>query len=362
MNEVAPLDIVVMAGGSGTRFWPASRTSRPKQLIPLVGGSSMLVRTIERILPLQPASITIVTHRLQLEETIRQLTPFKEQVLLEYIAEPVGRNTAAAIAVAAARITYRNPDAVMVVLPADHYIRDAHGLQQALLAAAQVARDGSLVTLGIVPTCPETGYGYIRATGTADISGSLTVDRFVEKPDRATAMSYLESGDYVWNSGMFVWQVRAILQELHMQMPELAGVVSGYPVHDLSLLHLAMEASYEGLVSRSIDHGVMERAAQVRVIPISVGWSDMGSWSSIPELIPADEQGNHIDHAAACVAIDSHDCIVSGGDAAVALIGVQNLIVVQTGDALLVCERGRAQDVKLVVEGLQKMGKSEYTA
>ena len=356
-----PLHIVIMAGGSGTRFWPASRTSRPKQLIPLVGGDSMLVRTIERILPLSPEQITIVTHRMQLSETRSQLLPFVDQVCIECIAEPLGRNTAAAIAVAAAHSAARNPEAVMVVLPADHYIRDAIGLRQALEQGIAVADGGALVTLGIVPTYPETGYGYIRSSGDPDRHGSFTVEQFVEKPDAETAAGYLMSGDYVWNSGMFVWTVAAIRKGLALHMPVLSQVIDQLPADDPELLSESLASCYPALENRSIDHGVMELASGVRVIPISVGWSDMGSWSALPELVRADHEGNHIDGPTTCIAIDSCDCIVAGLPVAVGLIGVRDLIVVSTEDALLVCDRGRAQDVKLVVEQLQKQGKHQYT-
>lgn len=355
------LHIVILAGGSGTRFWPASRTSRPKQLIPLVGGDSMLVRTIERVLPLSPALVTIVTHTRQLEETLRQVAPFAKTVPVECIAEPVGRNTAAAIAVAAARSAAIDPEAVMVVLPADHYIRDAAGLRQALKEGIAVANGGALVTLGITPTYPETGYGYIRSSGDPDCHGSYSVERFVEKPDAETAAAYLLSGDYVWNSGMFIWTVPAIRAALLAHMPGLSHAINSLPAESPKQLSEALVGCYAQLESRSIDHGVMEYADQVRVIPVTVGWSDMGSWSALPELVAADQEGNHIDGPSTCVTIDSRDCIVAGGTVAVGLIGVNNLIVVSTDDALLVCERSRAQDVKKVVEQLQQQGKYEYT-
>jgi mannose-1-phosphate guanylyltransferase len=352
-----------MAGGSGTRFWPLSRKKTPKQLLSVFGGKSMLQRTVERVLPLAPKRIMVVTNVEQAAETRRQLAGY-QGCPLDIVAEPVGRNTAPAIALAAAIIGRHDPEATMVVLPADHFIRNEAEFCRVVAVAAAAAAGGALVTLGIEPTRPETGYGYIEADPAAAGAAVQPVRRFVEKPDAARALEFLAAGNFYWNSGMFIWKVSAIQGELCRQMPELAAAVASLSPAakswDLDTLQPQIDALYPSLQSESIDYGVMERAQEVQVIPAAFGWSDVGSWSALPEVIEPDAAGIVAIATAGLVAIDSSASLVYGGDKMVALIGVDNLIVVDTPDALLVCRQERAQEVKQVVERLQQQGRQEY--
>jgi len=363
--------IVILAGGSGTRFWPLSRKSTPKQLMSVFGGKSMLQRTVERVLPMQPKRVLVVTNVLQAEETRRQLT-YIDQVPVDVIEEPVGRNTAPAIGLAAAIIARFDPDGVMVVLPADHYITDEAGFRRVIGKAAEVAAGGKLVTLGITPTRPETGYGYIEtdsvpaealAKGGAG-EGALPVRRFVEKPGLEKALEFLASGRFYWNSGMFVWGACAILDELARYMPELskelARLVFEPDVWELADLKPQIAEIYAAIKGESIDFGVMEKAADVQVIPASFGWSDVGSWSALPEVMEGDADGHVVIEAQGSVSVAADNCLAYAGGKLVAFVGVKDLVVVDTPDALLVCAKSAAQDVKKVVEELERRGKAEY--
>jgi mannose-1-phosphate guanylyltransferase len=355
--------VVIMAGGSGTRFWPLSRTKTPKQLMSVFGGKSMLQRTVERILPLAPKRIMIVTNLLQAEETRQQVAQYTS-VPVDIVAEPVGRNTAPAVALAAHIISHHDPDSTMIVLPADHYIRNEGEFCRILKVSVEAASTGSLITLGIEPTRPETGYGYIEAgNGEAD-GAAFQVKRFVEKPDAARALEFLEAGNFYWNSGMFIWKTAAILKELAEQMPDLATAVGRitFASSDRALdsLQPQIDALYGSIKGKSIDYGVMERAESVKVIPASFGWSDVGSWSALPEVIDGDNEGNVAIATAGLISIDSSASLVYGNGKMAALVGVDNLIVVDTPDAILVCHRDRAQDVKKVVETLQQADRREY--
>ena len=354
--------VVILAGGSGTRFWPLSRTKTPKQLMSVFGGRSMLQRTVERVLPLSPKRIMVVTNALQAEETARQLKDLGD-FPVDVIAEPVGRNTAPAIALAAAVIARHDPGATMLVLPADHYIRDEEEFCRVAAAACEAASGGALVTLGIEPTRPETGYGYIEADTSAVGAGAYPVRRFVEKPDMPRALEVLAARNFYWNSGMFIWRVDAIRGELARQMPELTETIDSITFcepWDLDSLKAQVEGIYPGIRGESIDYGVMERADRVLVIPASFGWSDVGSWSALPEVMDADSQGNIAIGTRGLVSIDSADSLVYGNGKMAALVGVEGLIVVDTPDAFLVCRQDRAQDVKKVVEQLQREGLAEY--
>jgi mannose-1-phosphate guanylyltransferase len=355
--------VVIMAGGSGTRFWPLSRTKTPKQLMSVFGGKSMLQRTLDRVLPLNPERVMIVTNVQQAQETSRQLAGYTA-VPVDIVEEPVGRNTAPAIALAAAVIAHHDPDAVMLVLPADHYIRNEEEFCRVVMAACEAASSGSLITLGIEPTRPETGYGYIEAAVAEKGESVFPVKRFVEKPDAAKAAEFLEARNFYWNSGMFIWTVSAIRKELAAQMPDLAtaidGIRFGMGKWELDLLKPQINALYGTIRSESIDYGVMERAASVKVIPASFGWSDVGSWSALPEVIEGDADGIVAIETSGLISIDSTDNLVYGGGKMTALVGVDNLIVVDTTDALLVCRNDRAQDVRKVVEKLQSQHLTEY--
>jgi len=355
--------VVILAGGAGTRFWPLSRRRQPKQLMSVFGGKSMLQRTVERILPLQPRRILVVTNVLQAVETARQLEYLQDRPI-DVIAEPEGRNTAPAIGLAAALIARHDPAAMMVVLPADHYIRDEEEFRTVLLRAQAAARQGALMMLGIRPDRPETGYGYIEAGKNMRADGTYPVTRFAEKPPLAKALEFLAAGNFFWNSGMFVWQAGSILAEMEKHMPELhTGLMqldySGEALVPAGLLP-QVAALYRGIKSQSIDYGVMEKAKNVGVIPGEFGWSDVGSWRAISEVIAPDEAGNVLIEAGNPVLIDSRGCLVHGGGKLVALIGAEDLIVINTGDALLVCAKERSQEVKQVVEELERRGLAEY--
>jgi mannose-1-phosphate guanylyltransferase len=354
--------IVILAGGSGTRFWPLSRKSTPKQLMSVFGGKSMLQRTVERVIPMNPKRVLVVTNALQATETRRQLEYIKG-VPVDVIEEPVGRNTAPAIGLAATLIARFDPDGIMAVLPADHYILDEERFRATLLKAREVAEGGSLVTLGITPTRPETGYGYIEAESEGG-GAAVPVKRFVEKPALEKAMEFVATGRFYWNSGMFVWGACTILDQIGTFMPDLCSALAKLTfdaeMWEISDLKPQIEEIYGSIKSESIDFGVMEKAEDVQVIPASFGWSDVGSWSALPEVMESDADGNVVIDAAGSVSVGSDGCLAYGGGKLVAFVGVKELVVVDTPDALLVCAKESAQDVKKVVEELEKRGKSEY--
>jgi len=355
--------IVILAGGSGTRFWPLSRAVRPKQLISITGDRSMLQRTVERVLPLKPKRILVITSHMQAEESERQLLSYRK-VPINVIAEPIARNTAPAIGLAAAIIAAHDPSGIMVVLPADHFIKDEEALRDTLINAEHAAKNGYLVTLGIMPSRPETGYGYIEADMHLRGEGPFPVRRFVEKPPIEEAMRYLEEGNYFWNSGMFIWRADTILGEMKFFMPalhkKLTGISFNGNLWELSDLDEQIAAAYEDIESISIDFGVMEKSTKVQVLPVEMGWSDVGSWSSLPDVVEPDKSGTVCINATGHVAIDSSDCLIYVDKRMVATVGVSNLVIVSTPDAILVCDRERCQDVKKVVEQLGATGQTDY--
>lgn len=355
--------IVILAGGSGTRFWPLSRKKHPKQLMSVFGGKSMLQRTVERVLPLKPKRILVVTNTVQARQTREQLQ-YLSGVPIDIIEEPIGRNTAPAIGLAAAVIGRHDADALMVVLPADHYITDEESFCATIGRARGAALNGFLVTLGITPDRPETGYGYIEADRRMRGEGPYPVVRFVEKPSLERALEFLESGNFYWNSGMFIWQVRVILEQMETHMPELYSSLEmlrfSDDIWELADLNPQIAVIYDTIRGESIDYGVMEKAKDVEVIPADFGWSDVGSWRALPEVLDADDDGNLIINANGSVSIDSRNCLAYGGGKMVAFVGVDDLIVVDTGDAVMVCKSDRAQDVKKVVEELERTGRVEY--
>jgi len=353
--------IVILAGGSGTRFWPLSRKSTPKQLMSVFGGKSMLQRTVERVVPMQPKRVMVITNALQAAETRSQLAYIKG-VPVDVIEEPVGRNTAPAIGLAASIIARFDADGIMAVLPADHYILDEETFRETLNRARSVAESGTLVTLGITPTRPETGYGYIEAASDAG-GAAAPVLRFVEKPALERAMEFVATGRFYWNSGMFVWGACAILDQIARFMPELSGALAKLTfdsdMWELSDLKPQITEIYSGIKGESIDFGVMEKAEDVQVIPASFGWSDVGSWSALPEVMEADGDGHVVINAKGSVSVGAEGCLAYGNGKVVAFVGVQDLIVVDTPDALLVCAKSAAQDVKKVVEELERRGANE---
>lgn len=350
----------IMAGGSGTRFWPASTPERPKQFLRLFGDRTMLEHTVDRLDGLAAdGDICIVTGARHADLT-RALAGSRP---LTVIAEPVGRNTAACIGLAALHFAARDADVPIAVLPADHFVGDVPAFRRALAAAGTLAREGAIVTLGIPPTAPETGFGYIEAGDggeTPDRIAWHSVRAFVEKPDRDTALGYLASGKHFWNAGIFVVTARVILGEIAACMPELSAGLDGI-ARDLGTEREATTVAdvYAGLDSVSIDYGVMERTrARTVVIPAPVGWSDLGSWSALAELRAPerDAAGNVLPDRS--VAIDAASClVVSEMTRPVALLGVRDLIVVDAAEGLLVASPERAQDVRLITERLGGPGR-----
>lgn len=363
--------IVILAGGSGTRFWPLSRVARPKQLISITGDRSMLQRTVERVLPLNPKRILIITNHLQADETERQMQLY-DSVPIDVIAEPAARNTAPAIGLAAALIAAHDPCGIMAVLPADHFIKNEKMLRDTLVFAGEAARNGFLVTLGILPSRPETGYGYIEARMDSlneepeqgHEHGPFPVKRFVEKPPLAEALRYLEEGNFFWNSGMFIWRADTILEEMGTFMPALHNKLIHLIPTGASWEHVLLKeqigALYQDIESVSIDYGVMEKSSRVQMVPVEMGWSDVGSWSALPEVIEPDSDGTVCVNAAGHIAIDSSDCLIYADRRMVATVGVHNVVIVSTHDAILVCDRERCQDVKKVVELLGAAGLTAY--
>lgn len=347
----------VLAGGIGSRFWPLSRETTPKQILKVVGEKSLLRATLGRLQPLiAPENTYIVTSARQ-AEIIRQHLSYEGKPFSPgYIIEPEGRNTAPAIGLAALELIKKDPDAIMAVLPADHIIGDAKRFRAALKAASSAAAEGRLVTFGIVPTKPETGYGYIKA-GRKPIKkfGAfkiLGVDKFVEKPDEARAREYLESGDYLWNSGIFVWKASRILEEIAAHLP---GVNK-----QLDYIRMGGNVAhcYKNIRGISIDHGVLEKSANVAVIPADFKWSDIGSWNSFSEILDTDPYGNVI--KGKVVDIGSSNSIIFGNNRLIATIGLKDFIIVDTPDATLVCPRDRAQDVKNIVDLIKRKGYAEH--
>ncbi len=356
--------IVILAGGSGTRFWPLSRGKSPKQLMSIIGGKSMLQRTVERVLPLMPKRVLIVTNTSQSGETARQIEQYRDEIAIDIIEEPVGRNTAPAIGLAAAVIVRHDPEALMVVLPADHFITDEEEFRRTVKMCINPARNGYLVTMGIVPVRPETGYGYIEVDAAMCGAGPFPVKRFVEKPNAEKALEFLASGNFFWNSGMFMWRADVILCRIREHMEPLASALESLSfsgnIWEISDLKPQVAAMYNDISGESIDYGVMEKADNVMVVPSSFGWSDVGSWTALPEIIGDDDSGNVVINARDFVSLDSGDCIVYGGGRLVTLIGVEGLVIVNTEDALMLCRKEKAQEVKKIVSELENRGLKEY--
>jgi mannose-1-phosphate guanylyltransferase len=349
--------VVIMAGGKGERFWPQSRLRRPKQLLPIVGDSSMLAQTVERLPGLvEYANIIVITNRDQraaVLETCSMLPP--ENI----VAEPVGRDTAAAVGLAALLVGRRDPRATLAMLPADHVIHDTAAFRDVLAAAFEAAEaEPRLVTLGIDPTEAATGYGYIQKGAVVTKSRGrdvFAVKRFVEKPSLETARGYLASGDYLWNAGMFVWSVATIRGALESHVPDLASglatiekeIQSGRPIDD------ALAAHFPALKKISIDYAVMEKASNVVTLAATFDWDDVGAWPAIVRHLPADAGGNVL-RGDAIVEAGKNNLVVSGRDHLVAVLGVDDLIVVHTADATLVCPKSEAQRVKELLKKLEQ--------
>ena len=342
------LQPVLLSGGSGTRLWPLSREAYPKQFLPLVGEATMLQDTWARVAPLAarpPIVVANEEHRFLAAEQLRRVGVDHAAIVLE----PVGRNTAPAIAAAALQAQAGGGDPLLLALPSDHVVRDAEGFRAAVRAAMPAAEAGALVTFGIVPSAPETGFGYIEA---AAGEGVRDVLRFVEKPDAATAQSYLDAGGYYWNSGMFLFRASRYLAELERFRPDILSAVRaafGFARHDGDFIRLDSDA-FAASPSDSIDYAVMEKTGAARVLPVDIGWNDVGSWSALWDVSEQDADGNarHGD----VIAVDSRNSYAYARRL-VALVGVDDLVVVETDDAVLVARKDRVQGVKAVVAQLK---------
>jgi mannose-1-phosphate guanylyltransferase len=351
---------VIMAGGRGERFWPKSRQELPKQFLQLLGNRTMLQKTVDRLQRLvEPEQIYIVTGKVYYD-LVRDQVP--EVPVENLILEPVGRDTAAAIGLSALAISRRDPSGVMIVLPADHYIADEKHFCEVLESAVAVATPGNaLVTLGITPNRPETGFGYIAHGRQKDmVAGNpvYLVDRFAEKPDYQRALEYLANGNYYWNSGIFIWRASLILQEIERRLPELhAGLQQiagafGTGDYEATLLKI-----FTDLPKISIDYGVMEQAGNVLVLPGDFGWDDVGSWTALESYKEKDARGNCLEGRG--VLVDTQNTLVFASDKVVATLGVADLIVVEGRDSILICHKEHAQQIKKVISALQEQGYKE---
>lgn len=363
-RTVMTLIPVVLSGGSGTRLWPLSREMFPKQLLPLVSKGTMLQETLARLQGVDELGAPIVVsnenHRFLVAEQLRASSVSPQAIILE----PTGRNTAPAVAVAAMSAVSSVPpgtrsesERILLVLPADHVIRDVKAFQRAIAIGRAAAAEGKLVTFGVVPTKPETGYGYIRRA--AGEGPAFAISQFVEKPDLATAQKYVESGEYFWNSGMFMFKASTVLDELRALAPAIydacAQAITGAK-RDLDFTRLA-EKEFSACPSDSFDYAVMEKTGNAVVVPLDAGWSDVGSWSALYEAVPSDSNGNVT--LGDVLTEDSNGCYLQSTSRLIATVGLKDHVVVETKDAVLVAPKDRVQDVKKLVAQLNKQKRYE---
>ncbi len=355
---------VIMAGGGGTRLWPVSRKESPKQLLPLLGQETLFQSTVNRLENLfPPERILVVTVEEQARKMKMQVPAIPEE---NYLLEPLPRGTASVVALAAAVLKKRDPQASMAILTADHFIRNKDLFRYLIRTAFQVAEKDYLVTLGIDPTSPSTGYGYIEQGDPLEGEYQYpvyTVKRFTEKPDHETAEEMLRTGGYSWNSGMFVWKAETILAEIRQQMPGLSSTVErisdawNTPQQDETL-----HALWPGIKSQTIDYGIMEKAARVAVLPAGgLGWSDVGSWDSLFEVLFPDSDGN-VSVNAQHLMLDTNNTLIYGSsnDRLIVTIGLDDTVIVDAGDVLMICKTDQSQKVRDVVEHLKKYNQETY--
>jgi mannose-1-phosphate guanylyltransferase/mannose-6-phosphate isomerase len=359
-KQVMNIIPVVLLGGSGTRLWPVSRKNHPKQFLKLTGDQTLLQATLTRLNGLEELDLPIVVcneeHRFTTAEQLHEING--EEALGDILLEPVGKNTAPAVALAAIHALQKHDDALLLVLPADHVVRDRDVFQQAVRKAVAAAKDDHMVTFGVVPTKPETGYGYVRRGDS--IGDSLyRVSQFVEKPDMEKAKAYVDSGEYYWNSGMFLFKASLYLDELgelNPKMVDACQLALDQSQHDLDFIRLGKEA-FLSCPSDSIDYAVMEKTSKAAMVPLDAGWNDIGSWDALWEIESKDADGNVL--RGDVLAHDSKECMVRAEDKLVTLVGVENLVVIETKDAVLVASKDSVQDVKTIVDKLRDEHRSE---
>lgn len=361
MKRLKTIYGVIMAGGSGTRFWPLSKERTPKQLLNLTGDRTLIQKAIHRIEPvIKHRNVFIVTGNSHVKEIKAQLGEIPSENI---IVEPFGRNTAPCIGLAALHIKKRDPDGVVAVLPADHLIKDEGRFRKLISIGSQIAHEKNLIiTLGIKPSYPETGYGYIQAG--KKLEGKIktkvfTVNRFTEKPDIKRARRFVASGSYFWNSGVFIWKVNTILEMIRRFLPDLFdGLMEIEKVLETEKEKRVVKNVYSRIKGISIDHAIMEKADNVAVIPCDTGWNDIGTWMALYDILEKDNFNNAVvgDYAA----IDTEGCIIHSPKKLVATIGLKDLVIVAAKDSILICPKEKSQDVKKIVEILKKRGLKRY--
>ena len=347
---------VILSGGSGTRLWPLSRGAFPKQFLPLVSEKTMVQETVLRLQGIEklqaPIAVCNEEHRFMMAEQLWEINAQADSIILE----PVGKNTAPAVALAA--LATKNPDDVLLVLPADHVIENVAAFQQAVIEAGKLAEAGFLVTFGIVPTAAETGYGYIKRSA-ENIAGAFKVAEFVEKPDAVIAQSYVDSGEYYWNSGMFAFKAGRYLEELEKFAPDMLAICRqafAQAKTDVDFIRIDKEL-FTQCPSDSIDYAVMEKTDKAVVIPLDADWSDVGSWSALWEVTDKDPFGNAL--TGDVLAIGTTNSLIHAQSKLVAVIGVEDMVVIETDDAVMVAPKDRVQDVKKIVASLKKQQREE---
>ncbi|GAA4296403.1 mannose-1-phosphate guanylyltransferase [Anaerocolumna aminovalerica] len=350
---------LIMAGGRGERFWPKSRKTMPKQFLSLTGdGKSMIQLTVERILPIvNIEDIFISTNKDYKSLVLEQLPNIPKENIL---CEPYSRNTAPCIGLGAIHISKKYDDAIMMVLPSDHLIKYSSMFINTLKDASEIAQKNSnLITIGITPDYPETGYGYIKFNPSMYEGRSFQVDRFVEKPNLEFAKEYIASEEYLWNSGMFVWKVSSILSKMNEFMPDTyQGLLKIREAIGTETEEVVLEKEFREFQSISIDYGIMEKSQNIYTLPGTFGWDDVGSWLAVERIKKTNEYGNVVDGNV--ITIDSKDCIIEGGNKLIATVGIENLIIVDTEDATLICQKDSAGDIKKVLENLKICNRNEY--
>lgn len=351
---------VIMAGGTGTRFWPASRRLLPKQFLTLAGPQTMLQTTVERCLPWIPLShVRVVTNALQAPEVARELPDLDSSQIL---IEPCGRNTAPCIGLAAMQLMQTDPDAVMVVLPADHVIQPVEAFRSAVEQAASIVGNSpdTFVLFGVRPTYPATGFGYIERGTPRSAAGDFQVAAFREKPTRPVAEEFLRSGCHYWNCGIFVWRAAAILEALKQFQPAIFEGLQRIVLHSQTKgWEHALEVEFPQMTSISIDHGVLEKARDVVVLEAPFEWDDVGSWLALQRLLGVDEQGNTV--SGLYYGLETRGCVIrTAEDHLVATLGVEDLIIVHTPDATLVASKSNENSIRELVAGLERRGLTQY--